>query len=287
MHRRKPTTIEPIGETWFLVVLLHAAIAVAAWMGLTAIEWETPAPSPSSESVQLSTEVLLWRSPSVFTSDIDKGSVVTSEVAEALPARKEAKPEPVEKVLEMPPVAERVPTVAESARMVPADFPSEDGNEGRQPKREANRFITLSRLTSDLAEPPAPFRSSTNAGRPVPTLLDVAKLNEIRPYNGQLGTLGDTSVLDKVDAAVQKAFLENWMAPTVDKVDPEKRSAHLEVSIGKDGTVLGTLLSRPSGSEALDQSVESAAQKVTKIPLSLPAGFGRPFYELQVNFQID
>ncbi len=283
MQRRSPSpiTLEPLGRAWLMVVLFHGLLGAGIWLGLTSINWETAVPSaPGEIGKQKAEEVLDWQSPSLFRFEGRPPDEAESEV----PPTKPDSPV-VEAVKE-----EMVPTVAESADVMSTDLigPSEASPGSAGSQRPANRFITLSRLTSDLAEPPSPRRSELRKN-PVPTLMDITKMNGTQLYPSRAGTAGSdlSSGLDEVDAAVQEAFLRNWVAPPVGSVDPDRRSAHLEVSIAMDGTVLGTMLARPSGSDALDSSIYEAAEKVKKIPLSLPAGFGKPFYELQVNFQID
>lgn len=294
MQRRKPITLEPLGRAWFMMVLFHGLLGLGIWWGLTSMDWETadPAAPRVLASAEAKVETLDWRSPSDFRIEAGSNPVAEATEAASLPASEvEAlSPTPEEDVDEESPIISGespVPTVAESAAMVPRDLRAESEGSPAKLDRAANRFITLSRLTSDLAEPPSASVGARGGGGPVPTLMDIARMPQMSPYSAGTGQ-GDTSTaLDEVDTAVQEAFLKNWVAPPVSKVDPEKRSAHLEVSIGKDGTVLGTLLSRPSGSSALDKSIDEAAEKVKKIPLTLPAGFGKPYYELQVNFQID
>lgn len=286
MQRRSPSpiTLEPLGRAWLMVVLFHGLLGAGIWLGLTSIHWETAVPSaPGEIGKQTAEEVLDWQSPSLFRFEGWQPAKVESEVPPTEPDP------PATEVLK----EEMVPTVAESADVMSTDLsgpsgPSEANAGSVGSQRPANRFITLSRLTSDLAEPPSPRRSELRKN-PVPTLMDITKMNGTQLYPSRAGTAGSdlSSGLDEVDAAVQEAFLRNWVAPPVGSVDPDRRSAHLEVSIAMDGTVLGTMLARPSGSDALDSSIYEAAEKVKKIPLSLPAGFGKPFYELQVNFQID
>jgi hypothetical protein len=94
--------------------------------------------------------------------------------------------------------------------------------------------------------------------------------------------------MSAVDEAVQKAYLKAWEAPSVQSSVPaDKRNAALHISIGRDGTVLATTVHKTAGTAALDASLLQVAERVRKIPVSLPASYPKTRYDLQVNFQIE
>ncbi len=280
MQRRPRVVLEPMGKAWVWMVLVHGLIATAIWYGLIHLPLAVGAnagPQSGSPEVQ---EKFRWVSPSDFQKEYEAPRVVEADATAA---------EKVEQVEEEAlPKMDMVPTVAEAAALSTAVPEATESAPKRDDGRAGNRFITLSRLTSDLAEPPSASKSARLSG-PVPTLLDVARSIESPPVAQDLGVGGSAvrSGLDQVDAAIQEAFMENWVAPPISKVDVSRRTARLEVSVGRDGTVVGTLLFQPSGAASLDLSILEAAKKVKKIPVSLPAGFANSFYQLQVNFQID
>jgi len=123
-----------------------------------------------------------------------------------------------------------------------------------------------------------------------PTLLDIARLQTLRPTPPPSGTApGGTVVeeevsMDAVDEAVNTAFLTNWVAPPIDAVPASQREARLNLSIGKDGTVLKAQMSKFSGSHVLDQSILEAAATVKKVSATLPSNFPNDSYDLELNF---
>jgi outer membrane biosynthesis protein TonB len=270
-----------MGRAWFAVVVVHALMAVAVWYALVEFpsRWGGEGLAPTAAEVTPS-ESLVWQAPSDYLRLAESAAPI-EEVEKELPAEPAA--------AAVPPTP--VPTVAEAATMSEAEVPPRESPVPKRDERPANRFIPLSRLTSDLAEPPSTLRSE-RPGTPVPTLLDVARVSgptALTPRSGGSGIGGNTmrAGLDEVNAAVQEAFMRNWVAPDIRRVDPKRRTARLEVSLGRDGSILSTHLFEPSGSAPLDVSILEAAKKVKKIPVALPAGFPQPLYQLQVNFQID
>ncbi len=60
----------------------------------------------------------------------------------------------------------------------------------------------------------------------------------------------------------------------------------LKIRIGKDGAVLSREISHSSGNTLMDESVLSAAQKVTAVD-PLPSGLGNAHYDVNINFKLD
>ena len=155
-------------------------------------------------------------------------------------------------------------------------------------KPAANRSITLRRTTDKRGidsgfNTPAPPMSS-------PTLLDIARLQTLRPTPRPSGTAPGATVvedevsMDAVDEAVNTDFLTKWVAPPIDAVPASQREARLNLSIGKDGTVLKAQMSKFSGSHVLDQSILEAAATVKKVSATLPSNFPNDSYDLELNF---
>lgn len=283
MQSRSRVVLEPMGKAWFSMVMVHVSIAAFAWYGLVNGPRTEGAAAPGkSLPVASREEALVWRSPADFRKADGRVGTEEKHPEESTDGESPEEGDPVSAA--MP----KAPTVAESASMTATVPPPAADAPRKAADRPGNRFITLLRLTSDLAEPPGAVRSVLPGG-PVPILLDVARMEArpVIPQAGQGGAASSQSGLDEVDAAVQEAFMQNWVAPSITDVDPSRRTARLEVTVGRDGSVVSTLLFQPSGSRPMDVSILEAAKKVQKIAVSLPAGFANSFYQLQVNFQID
>ena len=154
-------------------------------------------------------------------------------------------------------------------------------------KPSANRSITLRRAmdkrpgTTQFGVAVPPMTS--------PTLMDIARLNALRPTAIPAPGAGkDAAVeevnLDPVDEAVNTDFLAFWVAPPIESVPDGQREARMNISIGKDGTVLKAQMNKFSGSHALDQSILEAASKVKKISTTLPSNYAKDSYDLELNF---
>ena len=63
-----------------------------------------------------------------------------------------------------------------------------------------------------------------------------------------------------------------------------QREGRLNISIGKDGTILKAQMNKFSGSHVLDQSILEAAAKVKKISTTLPSNYSKDSYDLELNF---
>lgn len=153
-------------------------------------------------------------------------------------------------------------------------------------KPSANRSITL-RRTQERAptvagvDSPAPPITS-------PSLMDIARLNAMRPAVPPPGSLmpvkEDEANMDVVDEAVNTAFLSTWVAPPITSVPENQREARLSISIGKDGSVIKSQMTKFSHSHALDESILEASSKVKKISISLPSNYSKESYDLELNF---
>ena len=121
-----------------------------------------------------------------------------------------------------------------------------------------------------------------------PTLLDIARLNTLRTapvvVAPGVAQTDEEINLDAVDEALNAAFLTHWTAPPITVVPSAQREARLNISIGRDGTVLKSQMSKFSGSHDLDQSIIQAAAQVKKISVALPSNFSKESYGLELNF---
>ena len=282
MKRSRPTSLEPISASMFVIVTLHVALTGGLWWCWrdysashkeTRLTWMTPAdfksPTPGTAPI--------IPSPALASLETKKKTVPVPE-----PMPQAVKEEPVQKAVLVaappePPRMEPVPNEAGTPLFAPATT---------APKPSANRSITLRRVmekTRFAATPgaPAPPMSS-------PTLLDIARLNTLRtaPVLPTPGVVhkDDEINLDAVDEALNTAFLTHWTAPAITVVPAAQREARLNISIGRDGTVLKSQMSKFSCSHDLDQSIIQAAAEVKKISVTLPSNFSKESYDLELNF---
>lgn len=280
MKRSRPTTLEPLSASMFVIVSLHLAVAFG-------VAWWWHDYGPGSHAGKESK--LVWMNPSDFRSQAPPAAAVQVAAAKQKPKAAVATPQ-VKVIAEEPPVqkATLIAAPPEQTRMEPVP------NEAQVPlfasstpqKPAANRSITLRRVQERLRVPttngpPAPPITS-------PTLLDIARLNTLRlqppPPPAPAEVPDDAVNMDAVDEALNAVFLSAWTPPPIDVVPAGQREARLNVSIGKDGTLLKSQMSKFSGSHALDQSILEAAAQVKKISATLPSQFSKESYDLELNF---
>lgn len=312
MKRRRPATLEPLAASAFVIVSLHVAItagliwwweghqarqsrstAPLAWLSPGDFKSSTPTPPPApnkpSQTVQANASTVTIAAPPPAAEapaaplEIPPPAQMPPAPVPALPATVEDEPVQKATLVAAPPDQHRMepaPNDASPPLFAPAT---------PAPKPSANRSITLRRMRSKPAIPtagksPAPPLSS-------PTLLDIARLNTMRtpspPKPGAAAAADDNDSnagLDAVDEAMNTAFLGVWTAPPIDAVPLAQRAARLNISLGKDGTVLKSQMSKFSGSHVLDQSILEAAANVKKIPVTLPANYSKESYDVELNF---
>lgn len=286
----------------FVIVTLHVAITwgfVYWWQSQQAQNARAP-------------RRLAWQSPASFQTGVTT-STTSTRIAAAKSGRASAKqaaatlppvstPEVPKATLVAPPPSASEPPAPKAALVAgPADqhrmepVPNVPGSSplfasSTPPaKPSANRSITLRRMRSKPSTPvagktPAPPMSS-------PSLLDIARLNSMRPnalpkpgMQPLTDDIDDNTALDPVDEAVNAAFLHVWTAPPIDAVPAEQREARVNLSLGRDGSVLKCQMSKFSHSHQLDQSILDAITQVKKIPVALPSNFTKDSYDVELNF---
>jgi protein TonB len=92
---------------------------------------------------------------------------------------------------------------------------------------------------------------------------------------------------DEIDSAIIDGFKKNWLPPDATKLSPDQRMAKLQVAINREGRVVSFKVLQSSGSEALDSSVQKAADKLHKIDRALPPGYPGERYEVQIHFHVE
>jgi hypothetical protein len=286
MKRKRPTTLEPISAAAIVIVSLHLAAVFGVWW------WWQNVQNTKHAAQQMK---LAWMNPADFKEVAPTLTVPrVKPVATAPKAAKKAPPEapkPPPVPLE-PPVQKATLVAAPPQQHAMEPVPNTTAAPLFAPptpaaKPSANRSITLRR-----AQERRP--GTTMFGAPVPPmtnpgLMDVARLNALRPAavpppGTPAPATEDEVNLDAVDEAVNAAFLSSWVAPPYDSVPEGQREARLNISIGKDGTVIKVQMIKFSRSHALDQSILEAAAKVKKISTTLPSNFAKDSYDLEMNF---
>ena len=82
-------------------------------------------------------------------------------------------------------------------------------------------------------------------------------------------------------------FDSRWSQPTSIVRSDQEFITTLKVRIAKDGTILLREIANSSGNNLMDESVLSAAQKVSVVE-PLPEGLGNgSYYEVRINFKLD
>ncbi len=287
MNRKRPTTLEPISAAVIVIVALHLGAVFGVWWW-----WQNAGSNPrNARSLELA-----WMNPGDFKTLVSESSAVPR-------AKPIAAAPKVEKRVAATPPAPKSPaeTGVQKATLIAAPpqqhlmepvpnttgTPLFAGSNTTSAKPSANRSITLRRAPEKQA-------GAAQFGAPVPpmtspTLMDIARLNTLRPSaippSASSGTAPAEEVdLDGVDEAVNTAFLAGWTAPPIESVPDGQREGRLNISIGKDGTILKAQMSKFSGSHVLDQSILEAAAKVKKISATLPSNFSKDSYDLEMNF---
>jgi hypothetical protein len=284
MNRRRPSTLEPFSGSLFLMAALHVVLALGGWW-----LWRDHASRMKGEHAA----GLAWMSPQDFKGALEQTpaqpaapAVVVADVPRTLPASPKTVEEPAPKatLVAAPPDQHRMePTPNEQS--APLFAPASP-----RPKPPANRSITLRRIRE-----PSGVQANMTAGRapPIasPTLLDIARLNRMRPPPPAVTQAPlknevpeDDKALDAVDDALNAAFLAAWTAPPISEVPQHQREARLNVSVAPDGSIMKAQMVRFSGSHRLDQSIVEAAAQVKKISATLPSNFGKESYDLELNF---
>lgn len=277
MKHRRPTTLEPLSAALFVIVSLHLAAAFAVWW------WYAASGRPHGGNAAR----LMWLKPGDFQTAPPPSAAAPKAVKISNAAPKKIAPE---KTTE-PPVQKATLVAAPAQQHQMEPVPNTTGSTplfavaAPAAKTSANRSITLRRtpspaqLQATQAPPPPPIVS--------PTLMDIARLNAMRPLPVPGTAVADADAdvnMDAVDEALNTAFLASWTAPPIEAVPASQRGATMNIAIGKDGTVLKSQMSKFSGSHALDQSILEAAARVKKIAATLPANFSKDSYDLELNF---
>jgi len=268
MKRTRIMTLEPLAPAFLLVVFVHAALGLGIWWW-----WQ-------NHQLHLRAPKITWMSPSDFRNLVP---TVTPPVPKALPIAQKATPQ---KNTVEPPVAKATLIAMPQSSIAESTVGAPLFAGAAVPKQAASRSITMRRATpkaapSTAGDPPAPpFKAAT--------LADMARLNTLRPVAPvpapAVESLPVGLNMDAIENAVNAAFYASWIAPPIESVPVSQRSAQLTISIARDGRVVHTAMSQPSGSHVLDDSILTAASKVTQLSVTLPSQFPKDSYDLELNF---
>jgi len=275
MHR---TTLEPFGPFAFLVVFGHALVGVGLWWWVTQQPTEMQA-SPGAD--------LVWMSPEDFAASAQGSPETATDPNESLPAAPAEADLP--KAVAVTPeqalaMLAKAPSAAEQPLSPPSPKPAvkSEPQPGAPPKAEttaptptrpqsANITVTHEDASPELKPQPA-------------SLLDLAVLDA-----QGVGADGAAKGLrfDEIDSAIIDGFKKNWLPPDATRLSPDQRLAKLQVAINRDGRVVSFKVLHSSGSEALDSSVQKAANKLHKIDRALPPVYPGERYEVQIHFHVE
>jgi TonB family protein len=105
--------------------------------------------------------------------------------------------------------------------------------------------------------------------------------------NGRVGGAGPESQFGWYGSMLHDRFYSEWVQPTSIPSTGAKNSVLVKIRIEKDGRVSNFEIVRPSGNEALDDSVNAVAKRVTQVD-SLPGGLGTgDHYDVKINFELN
>ncbi len=288
MSRNRPTAIEPLTASVFLMVCAHAALAVGVWW-----MWQDHRASGGGAE-------LTWMAPADFKNlvpmayvpraiPIAPAPVAATKPAPKAPAARRAAPK---KVIEPEPVAKATLIAAPPQANVPQPVEGTPLFAGAaMTKTSANRSITLRRAAPKA---PAPTTLPTNAPPAPPaksaSLADMVRLQTLRPAEPEPALPQPPDLtgvnMDAVDNTVNAVFYEHWIAPALDAVPESQRIAKFTISIARNGDIIASQMTQPSGSHALDNSILTAAAAIKKIGITLPSQFRKQSYDLDLTFHL-
>ena len=99
---------------------------------------------------------------------------------------------------------------------------------------------------------------------------------------GSGGTLDAVAVFH---LSVKEAYFSQWQQPHGLIESGSKYRVRTEVVVGREGNIVSARIVTRSGNAEMDQSVQEAVSRVTRVA-SLPNGVGGATYTLLLNFDI-
>jgi TonB family protein len=280
MHR---VTLEPFGPFAFLVVFGHALVGAGLWW------WVTQQPTEIAASPGAG---LVWMSPEDF-------SPATAAVkAEATPSAPAAASTALSETAAEPELPKAIALTPEQALALMAAAPA-----AQPPTAPETKPAPVAKAEPTAPAPPAPkvdpappvktpstIITLTHAEAPPVLKPQTASLLDLATLDAQgIGSAGADQGLkfEEVDRAIIDGFKKNWLPPDATNLTADQRAVPLQVAINREGRVVSFKLLRSSGSEAMDSSVQKAADKLHKIDRVLPPGYPGERYEVQINFHVE
>ena len=259
----RPAPLEPIALVTVVVVLVHVLVGLVAWTLL-------PLWKPSWNETKAA-DGKYWFPPSSFKEVLLKPTVAP-EPPPAAPSEKAA----VKPSAALPPPVAVTGLLEES----PLVAPSSSGMGSTAAAKPTTKIITLSPVL-ELDDKTVP---TAKLDRSPLTMMEVLKLE--KQQAAEKRALGGAD-MDPVLKALETALKKEWNPPPVSQVPILQRNTRLTLTIGHDGSILESRLSKSSGSDLLDESVQKAGEGVKKISESLPSSFPKDRYTVEVNFHIE
>ncbi len=265
--------LEPIGPFAFLVAGVHLALGAGLWWCLRHAEPVLQA-SPGHR--------LAWVSPADFTSAnataIPQASPATDTVLKSVPPAQPA----VEPPAPATPKAPSIDIVPKAIALNSAQVAALIGQGPAEPAPAAPPSSTQTAPPADAL--PRATTERLSLEQKMDRLLDAATKEAV----GTGASGAEKGIrLDDVDRAIIRAFMREWVPPDDSKLSPNQRTAHLDMSVDRNGRVLSFELTHPSGNSALDMSVLEAVGRLGKIEVQLPPSYPKDRYEFQVNLHAE
>lgn len=280
MHR---VTLEPFGPFAFLVVFGHALVGAGLWW------WVTQQPAEIAASPGAG---LVWMSPEDFS---PANAAVN---AEAIPSAPAAASTPLSETAAEAELPKAIALTPEQALALMATAPV-----AQPPTAPETKPAPVAKAEPTATAPPAPKGNPAPPVKMPSTIITLTHAETPPVLKPQTASLLDLATLDaqgigsagadqgmkfeEVDRAIIDGFKKNWLPPDATNLTADQRAVPLQVAINREGRVVSFKLLRSSGSEAMDSSVQKAADKLHKIDRVLPPGYPGERYEVQINFHVE
>lgn len=275
--RTKPQKLEPVAMATLAVGMAHvlAAGAVWAWWSFKPLEWmRKPLGGDEPDAGRY------WFSPADY-----RREPVSPDAQEATGTLQQPQPPPAvsapavktaPKKQELSLASAREGLLAEGKVLEakPADAPLS------APRRHSAKIITL----SPVIEVGTKTIPAGRPSRPPVTMMDMLQLEKVEDAARRAAGGAD---MDPVLQALEAGLKEHWSPPALEDVPVLQRDVRMMVAIAPDGSLIESRVEKPSGSEAMDQSVRAALMALKKISKSLPSSFPKDRYNVEVNFHIE
>jgi hypothetical protein len=270
---QRTTKLEPLGSTFIIATLIHAALGLGVWWwahqkdvfkGLGTdpnIVWSDPA---DFQSVQQEMPT------SLADLDLAAPKALPPPAPAAAPAKAiEVTPEMLAEILGKEQAAAMMKPAA-AAVVAPMPAPP--------PAVEPPMPVVPEQRPSPMAqgEPPDDVARTITVSRPLAT-----------GGSPEGAGAADGVPMDAVDRAIIQAFKAHWLPPPGTQLDPDKSSVLMDVDISRSGVIQRFVIVQGSGDPALDDSVRQTGNRIQSIGMNLPPAFRGDRYKPRLNFHAE